>query len=538
MDREVQILKGFIKNPDNINSFKEAEEILLMSDNLYRETLHSYQSCKIKNDKGIVSKNTIAFSEVKAYTDEIVSLVKSVIICINSKFNKEVKSRFGNKVSELYTLMGKKDISFSPLLKILIKKESELLNKYFLKINTIKNSEGLTAFEPYFLSKYLEIAKNSSEDIRKNYYKISEIYIELVDVRNRIAQEKGFLNYYDYQMSLQGKDKKEISLFANEMKADFSSFLSSFLEGRDSNLLQNIPPQLFHFYFLNNKDRKDIDRENLEAVFKEVDEELFQMFKKLNSKNKLDSIKSNTKRDIAYTTYLYNDKLPYIFMQDRGGFSDLRVLTHELGHAFEKYLNKDVELFSQFTSDVEIAESQAITMELIFAEEQSVLLKDRNSTDYKNYIVLKNLMLIPEALCIYEFERLVYSSKLLRAEDLRETWFDLNVKFGLVKEDVIDKEQFSNYWIMKKHLFNAPCYYINYAIAKLIAFQFYKQYVNHKKDMFVSFKRYNQSSGFELKKNLLKNHNIHHPFSEESSKVIVEFLQQYFTLYNSEVNGV
>jgi hypothetical protein len=126
MKKKIEILKGFIKNPDYINDFKEAERLLLLADEVYRATIHDFQVLKIKIDKGFIPENS--FSEVKVKTGEIVDLVKLVITCVNSKFQEEVKNRFGAKVAQSYSLKSKIRYSEKAKIKSLIKDVSKITN--------------------------------------------------------------------------------------------------------------------------------------------------------------------------------------------------------------------------------------------------------------------------------------------------------------------------------------------------------------------------------------------------------------------------
>jgi large subunit ribosomal protein L24 len=104
MKKKIEILKGFIKNPDYINDFKEAERLLLLADEVYRATIHDFQVLKIKIDKGFIPENS--FSEVKGKTGEIIeisrklNLVKVKAINIIKKHQKPTKENKGGIISK------------------------------------------------------------------------------------------------------------------------------------------------------------------------------------------------------------------------------------------------------------------------------------------------------------------------------------------------------------------------------------------------------------------------------------------------------
>ena len=131
--KKIEILKDFIKYQNNINNFEEAEELLLLADELYKVTIHDYQILKIKIDKGFDQGSYIL--EIKVKTDEVVDLVKSVITCINSRFYQEMKNRFGDKVAQAYTDTEIGVYSDGAELKNLIKEEQLLVDDYFSILN-------------------------------------------------------------------------------------------------------------------------------------------------------------------------------------------------------------------------------------------------------------------------------------------------------------------------------------------------------------------------------------------------------------------
>ena len=87
-------------------------------------------------------------------------------------------------------------------------------------------------------------------------------------------------------------------------------------------------------------------------------------------------------------------------------------------------------------------------------------------------------------------------------------------------------------WFRQSHIFEVPFYYIDYALAQIVAFQFW---MKNEKDRKAAWNDYNnlcKIGGSKSFLEIIKNGNLENPFEEMTIKKITEFLDSYVSSIN------
>ncbi|MGB1315463.1 MAG: hypothetical protein ACPG4Y_05550 [Chitinophagales bacterium] len=497
--------------------------------NLYKNSLSNFQRQKIVTDSRNSEENSKAFSQVYAQTSVIIEGIDSCFMLLIKKNTKELELKFGKNFIERFASNNESSTIHKNILKELKCKEQKLIESYFQKIRNKNKTKNSFSNEPYFVTNNLFQGQGNSENVD-----LKQIYVDLISVRNKIANLKNYNNFFIKEISGQKHNRVDLDLFLKKSSKSLNYFTSRLKKIQLSTLkLDAINTNLKFTFFKNNEvNNVFFKEENYLKVFSKVNQELFEMYNDMKSISCINLEQGKSKKNIAYTTFLYDIKSPYVFMIYESKFSNLRTLTHEIGHAYEKYLNKDLKYFFDFNNKIEIAEAQAISMELFFAYEQNNLFNTKKSKEYLLYILLKNILLINDALILFEFEKNVYNLKVLDVNILDDMWLKINEKYGVEKENAEN-------WALKTHLFNAPCYYINYAISKMIAFQFYENYCKNPEQTFSVYKEFIYNGGNSSKENLYSDFNLFKPHSAEANltlnALIVKTLEWYSNLNSMDI---
>ena len=72
-------------------------------------------------------------------------------------------------------------------------------------------------------------------------------------------------------------------------------------------------------------------------MYKELSPETDQFFSFMQQNEFMDLVSKKGKQAGGYCTYLFKQKVPFIFSNFNGTYEDVDVLTHEVGHAFQAY---------------------------------------------------------------------------------------------------------------------------------------------------------------------------------------------------------
>ena len=124
-------------------------------------------------------------------------------------------------------------------------------------------------------------------------------------------------------------------------------------------------------------------------------------------RNLMDLTTKPGKANGGYMTFFPDYKAPFIFSNFNGTSGDVDVLTHEAGHAFNGYLQRDVELsgLADFTS--EVAEIHSMAMEFFTHPWMKRFFKEDTTKYYYDHVV-SAIQFLPYGASVDELQEWVY----------------------------------------------------------------------------------------------------------------------------------
>jgi len=196
------------------------------------------------------------------------------------------------------------------------------------------------------------------------------------------------------------------------------------------------------------------------------------LFESLRSGDALDLASRKGKAPGGYQYMRDRSRRPFIFMNAAGLHSDVRTLLHEAGHAFHSLLCADEPLVHYRHSPIEFAEVASMAMELLsmdfwdeFYESEEDLARAKREQ------LEGTLELLPWVATIDAFQHWIYLNPAHDRAARRTAWEGLMDRFGRAVSWEGLEEPRAYAWQRQGHLFGAPFYYIEYAIAQLGALQ-------------------------------------------------------------------
>ena len=244
----------------------------------------------------------------------------------------------------------------------------------------------LTLYMTYYMQEVTRLSKG--------------IYLNLVKVRIQIAEELGKENYIEVAYDNMGHD------YDPEDTMDFLSGVSM-IGGIASQLYYN---NFYHIYTELEPFATKIDVINtLYDHFGTISPELGEIYAYMLQHGLYDYAPSEDNRlEAAYTTYIYGNNSPFIFMTSTGKYSDYATLSHEFGHFADMYKNNG----SSAGLDLSEVYSQALSYLMLVTIEERMSSTQAMKNNYL-YLLHKEMDDIYNVLAyqgyLATFEHLVYS---------------------------------------------------------------------------------------------------------------------------------
>lgn len=425
-----------------------------------------------------------------------------------------------------------------------LKKENHLTTKYIrlvasAKINFDGEERNLAGLSLYMESENREVRKNAY-DAKWSFFEKYEnefdtIYDELVKVRTVIAKKLGYENFvrlgYD-RLRRTGYTQNEIAGFRDEVKEFIVPMTHTLKE------IQKQRTGLDHLYYYDSeynfkngnptpKGSPEWIVDKAKIMYEELSKETGEFMNFMIDHEVMDLYNRKGKSAGGYCTYIRNYQSPFIFANMNGTAHDIKVLTHEAGHAFQAYQSRVFEIPEYSTPTLEAAEIHSMSMEFLTWPWMNLFFEE--DTDKFLFSHLNRaLMFIPYGVTVDEFQHFVYSNPDATPAERKLKWRELEKIYMPHKDyegnDFLER---GGYWFMQGHIFKMPFYYIDYCLAQICALQFWRK-CNEDRD--IAWKDYLhlcKAGGSKSFLELVKTANIESPFDKDIIESIVIYADEW-----------
>ncbi len=450
-----------------------------------------FNLCYIRHS---IDTNDEFYKAEQDYMDEIQPEFEGLVTkfyqaLVDSKFRAELEEKWGPQVFALAEGQLK---TFKPEIVPLLQKENRLSTEYTKLIASAKiefdgEERTLAQLEPFTQSTDRDERKRASEAkfsfFAEHQEDLDRIYDELVRVRTEIAQNLGFKNFVElgyYRMARTDYNAEMVANFRHQVK-DFIVPIATKLRERQRERLGL--EQLTYYdenfiYQTGNavpKGSPEWIMENGQKMYEELSSETGEFFRFMLENNLMDLVAKKGKAGGGYCTYIENYKSPFIFSNFNGTSGDIDVLTHEAGHAFQVYSSRQFEIPEYYWPTYEACEIHSMSMEFFTWPWMELFFKE-DTDKYKFSHLSDALLFLPYGVSVDEFQHWVYENPQARPDQRRLQWREIEKKY-LPHRDYDGNEYLENggFWQRQGHIYNSPFYYIDYTLAQICAFQFWKR---------------------------------------------------------------
>lgn len=512
----------------------------------------------IRNDLGTMSNLTYIrhsidtndefYKAEQEFMDEVQPQIEGHITkyyeaLVNSPFRGELEKKWGNQLFDLADAQLK---VFSPEIVSYLQKENKLSSEYTKLIASAKiDFEGeertLAQLDPYTESTDREMRKKASEAkfgfLGGIEQELDRIYDELVQLRTEIAHKLGYKNFVElgyHRMYRTDYNAEMVKNFRDQIK-EYIVPLATKLKERQRERIGvdqlKYYDEGFVFSTGNAVPKGDPDWivANGQKMYDELSEETGKFFAFMNENGLMDLVAKKGKAGGGYCSYIENYKAPFIFSNFNGTSGDIDVLTHEAGHAFQVYESSHFEIPEYNWPTYEAAEIHSMSMEFFTWPWMENFFQE-DTDKYKFSHLSSSLLFLPYGVAVDEFQHWVYENYKATPEERKHAWREIEKKY-MPHRDYDGNEYLENggFWQRQGHIYNSPFYYIDYTLAQICAFQFWKRSRENHEKAWKDYLHLCKLGGSLPFTGLVKEANLISPFEDGCVQSVVSEIDQWLS---------
>lgn len=465
-----------------------------------------------------------------------------------SPFRKQLEEHWG---AQLFALADNQLKGFKPEIIELMQKENKLTSQYSKLIASAQiefdgKTLTLAQLAPYAESTDRKVRKGAKEAAAKfyeaNQQELDNIYDDLVKIRHEMATSLGFKNYVelgyvnmnriDYNAEMVAKFRQQVAdyivpvankLYERQAERIGVEKLKHYDEGLNFTT-GNANPQGDAAWII----------ENGRKMYEELSPETGAFFNMMLERDLMDVEAKMGKEAGGYCTYLEDFEAPFIFSNFNGTSGDIDVLTHEAGHAFQVYSSRHIGIPEYLWPTYESCEIHSMSMEFFTWPWMELFFKEQTDK-YKFCHLSSGLLFLPYGVAVDEFQHVVYENPEMTPAERNAAWKVIEAKY-LPHRDYDGQAylEAGAIWQRQQHIYTSPFYYIDYTLAQICAFQFWKR---SREDFGAAWKDYLHlcQLGGSLPFNaLVKEANLLSPFEDGCVQSVIGTIEDYLNSINDK----
>jgi M3 family oligoendopeptidase len=460
---------------------------------------------------------------------------------VATPFRADLEEKWG---TQLFALADNSIKSFSPEIVGMLQQENKLASDYSKLVASAQiefDGKTLTLAQmgPYAESTDRSVRKAAMEAsytfYAVNSAKFDEIYDELVKLRHEIATTLGYKNFVELgyvRMNRIDYDANMIKNFRDQVRDQIVPLASRLYERQAA----RIGVDKLKFYdqsldFLTGnatpQGSPDWIIENGKKMYAELSPETDKFFKFMTDKNLLDVEAKTGKEAGGYCTFIDNYDSPFIFSNFNGTSGDIDVLTHEAGHAFQVFSSRDIGIPEYMWPTYEGAEIHSMSMEFFTWPWMELFFKEQTDK-YKFAHLSDALLFLPYGVAIDEFQHAVYESPEMTAAERKAVWKKIEKTYLPMRDyDGIEYLESGAIWQRQGHIYESPFYYIDYTLAQICAFQFWKRSLEDHESAWKDYLHLCTLGGSKSFTNLVAEANLISPFEDGCVESVIGTIESW-----------
>jgi len=523
-------MEALLKDFQQAEQVEKQMEVIEKINTIRNDISTMFHLCYIRHS---VDTNDEYYQKEQDYIDEIAPKVEGLETkyyqtLAQSRFRKKLEEKWGK---QLFALAEAQLKVFSDEVVELLQQENKLSTEYTKLVASAKimfegEERTLAQLQPFAESKDRNVRKAANtakfDFFQENEEQLDRIYDDMVKVRTEIAQKLGYKNFVElgyYRMYRTDYNAEMVAAFRDQVK-EYIVPLATKLKERQR---QRIGVESLKFYdepfeFKTGNATPKGDPEwiitNGQTMYNELAKETGEFFSYLRETELMDLVAKKGKAGGGYCEFIENYKAPFIFSNFNGTSGDIDVLTHEAGHAFQVYSSGGFDVPEYYWPTFEAAEIHSMSMEFFTWPWMELFFKE-DVEKYKFSHLSSALLFLPYGVSVDEFQHWVYENPNATPKERKQMWREIEKKYSPhIDYDGNEYLENGGFWQKQGHIYNSPFYYIDYTLAQICAFQFWKRSREDQKDAWKDYMKLCKLGGSMPFTELVKAANLISPFED------------------------
>ncbi|MDF0726295.1 M3 family oligoendopeptidase [Cytobacillus sp. S13-E01] len=527
----------------NATSLEEQDVAMKEINNIRNTVATMFDICYVRHT---IDTNDEFYKQENDYLDEIQPLVQGLVTkyytaLVNSQFRGELEEKWGG---QLFALADAQLKTFVPEVVKDLQQENKLTSEYTKLVASAKiffegEERTLAQLQPFAESTDRDMRKKASEArfnfFRENEEKFDEIYDKLVKVRTNIAKKLEFNNFTELAYLRLGRtdyNAEMVAKFRDQVKEYIVPLAVKLRERQRERIgVDSLKYYDEGFKFESGnaipKGTPEWIIDNGMKMYEELSSETKEFFDFMIDNNLMDLVAKKGKASGGYCTYIQDYKSPYIFSNFNGTSGDIDVLTHEAGHAFQVYSSRHFEVPEYNWPTYEACEIHSMSMEFFTWPWMELFFKE-DTDKYKFAHLSEALLFLPYGVAVDEFQHFVYENPEVTPQERKQAWREIERKY-MPDRDYDGNEYLENgaFWQRQGHIYSTPFYYIDYTLAQICAFQFWKRSREESENAWSDYLALCQKGGSQSFTELVKVANLISPFEDGCVQSVVGVIEEW-----------
>ena len=359
---------------------------------------------------------------------------------------------------------------------------------------------------------------------KDNQDKMDAIYDQLVHLRDEMGRKLGYEGYTTlgyYRMGRNCYTKEDVERFRAAV-VKYLVPVADQVYRRQAQRLGKEYPMSFadnQLEFRSGNPRPQGTPDDILAqgkkFYDELSPETSVFFNTMLDGELLDVLSTEGKQSGGYCTSIADYGVPFIFANFNGTQHDVEVVTHEAGHAFAAWTNRDRVPMEYVWPSMEGCEVHSMSMEF-FAEPWADGFFGPDAKKFLYSHLSGALTFIPYGTLVDHFQHEVYANPDMTPAQRHAVWKELlGVYMPWMRLDGdIPFYSEGQGWQRQHHIYSSPFYYIDYCLAQTVSLQFWAMIQTDRKNAWEHYMAYTRQGGSRVFTELLKNAGLESPFDE------------------------
>ncbi len=462
-------------------------------------------------------------------------------ITLESKFRDEIVNKYGKHLLEKFEVQRK---VFKPEIVPDLVEENKLSTEYENLIASAQiafdgGTYNLSGMTPFTQSKDRDVRNRANDAawgwLAQQQDTLDKLYDDLVKVRHSIAKKLGYDNFIPVAYARMGRtdwNQQDAKKYRQQILESVVPLAQKLYREQAKRLqIEDMKNFDYNLEFVSGNPKPQGEEAYLvdkaTKMYHALSRETGEFFDVMTGQQLMDLTTKPGKRGGGFMTSFPDFKVPFIFSNFNGTSGDVDVLTHEAGHAFQGYMQRDIRPLALTDMTMEVAEIHSMSMEFF----THPWMEDFFGPDTEKYYyahVSDAIKFLPYGASIDELQEWVYEHPEATPEERRAQYREIEKKYlPHLDYNGLEYLEKGGRWQRQAHVFGMPFYYLDYTLSQVCAFQYFVWDRENHEEAWQSYLTACGRSGMVPFKQLLKECGLQNPFEEGTIAQITPALEAY-----------